>query len=441
MTAEIAILNRSAVALAADSLVTVSASRGDESQSKTYIANKLFTLSKYKPVGIMMFGSAELLDVPWETIVKAYRQQLGRRSFDTIEEYCNDLISWLGTDSHLFRARDQRYHLFVEVTTYFVRIVKDQIDNEVKAWTATHGKIGKRQVRALAIEKIDQHAADVAKSKLLPYLTTDFEHRLSNEYKDEINTSCKYVFDAYNLPEATQQKLSEIAVGYIARDIGSTTPVSGIVVAGFGDKEKFPAVRSFKTHTIACGKLIYDLDDDNSIDLNKLEPNATFGAICPFAQRDVVDSFLRGIESNILRLVLEYGNNLVDQVPKAVAQSLPKLTQADKKRLVKRLNTAGFDIFSQFKTHLNKFIDGNHIVPMLTTVSVLPKEDLAAMAESLVSLTSVKRKMSLEVETVGGPVDVAVVTKGDGFVWINRKHYFRANLNPHFVANYFERTK
>ncbi len=51
MTAEIAILNKSAIALAADSLVTVSR---PGSNPKTYSANKLFTLSKYRPVGIMV---------------------------------------------------------------------------------------------------------------------------------------------------------------------------------------------------------------------------------------------------------------------------------------------------------------------------------------------------------------------------------------------------
>lgn len=41
-------------------------------------------------------------------------------------------------------------------------------------------------------------------------------------------------------------------------------------------------------------------------------------------------------------------------------------------------------------------------------------------------------------ETVGGPVDVAVISKGDGFVWINRKHYFKPELNTQFFNNYFK---
>lgn len=43
----------------------------------------------------------------------------------------------------------------------------------------------------------------------------------------------------------------------------------------------------------------------------------------------------------------------------------------------------------------------------------------------------------IEKETVADPIDVAVISKGDGFVWIKRKHYFERELNQHFFANYY----
>ncbi len=43
----------------------------------------------------------------------------------------------------------------------------------------------------------------------------------------------------------------------------------------------------------------------------------------------------------------------------------------------------------------------------------------------------------MEQETVSDPIDVAVISKGDGFVWIKRKHYFERELNQHFFANYY----
>jgi len=70
----------------------------------------------------------------------------------------------------------------------------------------------------------------------------------------------------------------------------------------------------------------------------------------------------------------------------------------------------------------------------MVNVASLPKDELGAMAESLVNLTKFKRRVSIERETVGGPIDVAVITKGDGFVWMKRKHYFDAGLNPRFIA-------
>jgi hypothetical protein len=80
-----------------------------------------------------------------------------------------------------------------------------------------------------------------------------------------------------------------------------------------------------------------------------------------------------------------------------------------------------------------------HINPVVNVVTMLPKDELALMAESLVNLTSFKRKLTVGAETVAGPIDVAVISKGDGFIWIKRKHYFQPELNPSFINKYMER--
>ena len=55
MTAEIAILNRTAVALAADSIVTLAGPKS----SKTYdSAEKIFQLSRFQPIGLMIYNNA-----------------------------------------------------------------------------------------------------------------------------------------------------------------------------------------------------------------------------------------------------------------------------------------------------------------------------------------------------------------------------------------------
>lgn len=89
MTAEIAILNRAAVAIAADSAVTLAA---DHKVYKT--ANKIFPLSLDPPVVIMFYGSGALGPIPWETIVEEYKRN-SSSDLATVEEYGSHFIDFL----------------------------------------------------------------------------------------------------------------------------------------------------------------------------------------------------------------------------------------------------------------------------------------------------------------------------------------------------------
>lgn len=89
-----------------------------------------------------------------------------------------------------------------------------------------------------------------------------------------------------------------------------------------------------------------------------------------------------------------------------------------------------------YHQQLSNIIGKRYVRPLMGAVSQLSKEDLAEMAESLVYLTYLKRRFTMAEESVGGPVDVAVITKGDGFIWIKRKHYFSPELNQSFFNKY-----
>jgi hypothetical protein len=75
------------------------------------------------------------------------------------------------------------------------------------------------------------------------------------------------------------------------------------------------------------------------------------------------------------------------------------------------------------------------INPLMDAIRALPREEMTAMAEAFVELTSMRRKVDSNLQTVGGPVDVAFISKGDGFVWKKRKLYFDGALN----GDYFNR--
>ncbi|MFQ5788149.1 MAG: hypothetical protein ACE5H1_09235 [Thermodesulfobacteriota bacterium] len=126
MTAEIAIMNKEAVALASDSAVTMIGTSGQKIFTS---ANKVFTMSKYHPVGIMIYGNAIFMGVPWETIIKVYRSKFGIKKFNTLKGHAKDFIEFLDNGNFLFPNSVQEEYFRSSIYAYF-NFIRDTITKE-----------------------------------------------------------------------------------------------------------------------------------------------------------------------------------------------------------------------------------------------------------------------------------------------------------------------
>lgn len=63
----------------------------------------------------------------------------------------------------------------------------------------------------------------------------------------------------------------------------------------------------------------------------------------------------------------------------------------------------------------------------------MPIQDAINLAIFLAETTSKFSKFAPGANTVGGPIEVATITKYEGFKWIKRKHYFETALNPEML--------
>jgi hypothetical protein len=158
--------------------------------------------------------------------------------------------------------------------------------------------------------------------------------------------------------------------------------------------------------------------------------------IKPFAQSEMVDTFLGGISPALKRRIIQEFVTLITELPDAIIDSITDLSGPKKARWKAVMQGQGEQAAIELVQKLEQHRLNRHLTPVRNAITHLPKNELAHVAASLVNLNSFQKRMSPEPETVGGPVDVAVITKGDGFVWIERKHYFRPELNPHFFQKY-----
>ena len=94
MTAEIAVMSRIRIALAADSAST-SFQGGVPKIYNT--ADKVFQLIDSEAVGVMIYGGASFLGIPWETVIKVFRDEFSgnRRS---LKEYQDALLAFLTSE-------------------------------------------------------------------------------------------------------------------------------------------------------------------------------------------------------------------------------------------------------------------------------------------------------------------------------------------------------
>ena len=212
--------------------------------------------------------------------------------------------------------------------------------------------------------------------------------------------------------------------------------MSGIVITGYGSDEFFPSYVEYQIYGILCGKLLYEERKSEQISLQK---NAI---IAPFAQRDVIDTFITGIDPNFepqLNKTLEQvrlaADELIDKVPGMKSSALKTILTPVFKQTLTNYHQ---EILNAFSSTLN-IQKMNNVQDIILALSSLSIPDLAQMAKNLVEITSFKRMVSSDIGTVGGPIDVAVISKGDGFIWIDRKHYFTRDRNEHYFDNYKEK--
>ncbi len=425
MTAEVAVLNSNGVALAADSAVTIGLEQG-----KIYTsADKLFQLSECSPVGIMVYGSAAFLGVPWETIIKCYRSELGNKTFPKLVDYSKNFISFLKT-SRIFPLQKQRDDVQSILFGFFFHLRKqfeERVNTEYDKDPST--KLSESDIKQMFVALVKEELEKTKRHEKLPGITTRITSEIRQQYEKDISDVRGEVFKNLPMSKKTSDTVIEMVIHLLTSSrLRERGQLSGIVVAGFGEKEHFPNLIETIVFGMAAGRLLRLKSNVASIE------DSGEAIVVPLAQKEMVYTFMQGIDPEFKDTVEKSTKELFSQIVDIILKKIEGKYPVYGKKLQVKVKTALDKLIPNLYNEWDKTRVEKYSNPVMENVASLPKDELGAMAESLVNLTKFKRRISREKETVGGPIDVAVITKGDGFVWMNRKHYFDAGLNPRYIA-------
>lgn len=422
MTSEVVVMNRAGVALAADSAVTVE--RGD-SQKVRHLALKLFTLSKYRPVGVMVYNNASLLGVPMETIIKLFRRRLGKKAYGTLREYGESLIQYLDGNDVLFPDDVQDRYFLHAVETEFSRIWEEVSNEFVERGVFGDGD-GQADVAKDVIARRLEFWRSQQDADYFEVCASDVVDRISGGVNDVVLR----VFRGGAVDDEGVTMLRKIANHIVEKDYFPLDVFSGLVIAGFGEGEHFPVVQHIEIGGVYGGRLKVRPPTVDAV------TEARPSDVMAFAYKDMVERFLVGVSGDFVGY-LEDATTFIREMPLRALEAIPDLDGEKREKAAEAVRRMAEDKAAEFKRTLRRGFEQRWLT-IVDAVEALTISELAQVASTLVDLSSFEQQMSLGRETVGGPVDVAVISKGDGFIWIDRKNYFRKELNDHFFRNYYD---
>ena len=378
----------------------------------------------------MVYGNADLTGVPWETIIKCFRRELGDQRLPHLRDYADRLIDYITGHKLMFSEQSQERQFLTSVFTEFVDILRE-IDRNIEEAIPQGGSVEESSIRAIVISTIRNRHKTWVKAERLPGVPTNYEETIQEKWFDQISDLIGAIFEKLPVGKALRSRLVDIASMIFAKDL-FPEDLSGVVVAGFGEDDYLPGLFSFDVEGVLLNVVKVRKNEDKSTTI----ATDNSAVIVPFAQGEMVYLFMEGIDPrfryHLQRALEDFVDGLADDLVTST-----KVTGSHETALRDQIRQACEGPAEKFFTQLASYGSHRHVQPVISAVANLPKEEIATMAESLVSLTSFKRRVTHDPETVGGPVDVAVISKGDGFIWINRKHYFNPALNHQFFANYY----
>ena len=204
-----------------------------------------------------------------------YRRSLGNKSQPTIEAYLTDFLRFIAQERPT--TRDQETVILLRVANHLFRNVlrSAKKDGSLKTSIKGYRDLFKGMDRSRSMAKVD------------------VENVLSG-CRSELNDRIERVFGEFD-PTPRMKRSLVTLVGELIQSDAPTPSHSGLVIAGFGEKEFFPTLVAVSVEGVVGGKLKYDrrLQVDIARDGDP-------AMIVPFAQGEMVTRFMEGIDPTFL---------------------------------------------------------------------------------------------------------------------------------------------
>ena len=296
MTTEIAVSNRLGIALASDSAVTIS-SGGRVKIFDT--ADKLFELSLRHPIGVMINGSMDCLSIPWEILVKDFREKEGANQRAKVTDWTKDFLAYI--ESHMLISEDSSNKYIDDIIDNEINIIQREV--AIKLRRHIFENVGRKAPRVDIGAMVAAEVKDRGKFLLqFPVADSlkDSKDKIIESYSARIDKRVVERFEGQKLNSEELLSLRNLVIEALLRAVPSDN-VAGLVIAGFGSEETFPSVHAVEVDGRVAGRLKYTELESVSIITSK-----DGGQVTSYAQTDVIQRLLEGADPRFIDTTAQF---------------------------------------------------------------------------------------------------------------------------------------
>src|SRR5262249_36249895 len=158
--------------------------------------------------------------------------------------YGDQLISFLDGNVYLFPEEEQQKFFYLLTMTYLF-LVRGSIDKEIEVTTHKKGKVTQKEIQNIVSKQIKRFHDSFEKLASLPIVSQNYAQETLLKYNKILNKTIKEAFTKLPISPQSLEQLKRFCVNLFIKDFNP--PIySGVVIAGFGTKDIYPALVSYR---------------------------------------------------------------------------------------------------------------------------------------------------------------------------------------------------
>lgn len=180
-----------------------------------------------------------------------------------------------------------------------------------------------------------------------------------------------------------------------------------LVFAGYAEDDSYPSICYCDVQEVKNGKISCSPPKDLQT-ISERKESAVFALGMPY----IIDSIKYGIQEE-----------RIDPISRQFPRVLTEILLKEEKLIEKAMSINREHITSKVQELIREY-KATHYNQWLEVIKKYNLRDMAALAENLIKATELHRKITFQQENVGGLIDLALITRNDGFQWLNRKSWY-----------------